>query len=517
VSVVPLDPGEVGRPARLKESLSALAGRRAYVEPVATAVLVCAIALQAGRALADPQVRTFGLGHGSTFAFSVIALVLMALLRAASYPGFLAVATLAVMNGIPGVDVNSFASPGSFRVSDLAVVALMIVLATRQEVDDAYTARAVRLARGWAIAFVAWWAFTWIHTMLDGIPPLKAALFGRDFLYFAILVPLSIGAFGRRKEIYTFLSVLAIGVVVHGLAHIAIAGIGLEDRVVGLFLHETLNVEHGGVNRISAPMAYAVVAAVPIGLGLALIPVRRSIRLAGGVLLITSSVSVLLSFTRATYLGLTVAFLLVSAVWIRQASAARVALARVSIGALAAVLVLVISGGYRPLLNSGSATQAVSERASTAIADLRAGGGTVEYRYDLQKRMRRELGSHWVEGLGFLHPEVHPIQGLPSGSIRNTDIGVMGSVMTMGVVGTLFLYGPPLAMLFAIFRWHRRESSATAEWFLYGMAVWLLYAIITSLTLVTLFSVPGLVLTALLLGCAARLITEDLHGTWSPS
>jgi hypothetical protein len=494
--------------------------RRTYVEVVATGVLVCAVAYYTGRALADYQVRTFGLGHGTTFAITVIAIVAMALLRAASFAGFVAIATLAVMNGLPFVDVDSFSVPGSFRVSDVAVVALMIVLGTRQEIHDRAAARAVEIARGWGIALVLWWTFTWARSVFAGIPAVDAALFGRDFLYFAILLPLAVGAFARRKDIFTFLSVLAIATLIYAVAQLGVTALGLDRYgVIGLFIHEIFTNELGGLHRVYAHMTDPVNVALPLGVGLALIGRRRSLRLVGAGIAIVTTLSILFSFTRATYLGLTFAFLLTSVLWLGQSSRGSYALRRLSFAALAAVLVVIVSGAYRPLLYSNQATETAAERAATAIADLQHRRGTVQYRYDLQKEMRGVLGSDWIAGLGFLHPDAHYVPGLPSGSIRNSDVGVLSSVMTMGVIGTVLLYGPPLAILFLIFRFRRRRSQTVAahEWFFYGIAVWLIYVLVTSLSLVTLFSVPGLVLTSLLLGCTARLLIEDVRGEWSPS
>jgi hypothetical protein len=498
-----------------------LSGRRHWIEALATGALVSVTAIYAGRALADVQVRTFGLGHGSTFAFTLIALVVMALLRAASFAAFLGVAILTVFNGIPGINLDTFTTAGSFRVSDVAVAALMVVLATRQRVD-ASAAKPVRLARVWGFGFVLWWMFTLVRSVLDGVPVRDAALFGRDFLYFAILVPLFVGALARRRDIYTVLYVIGAGTLIYALAQIGVTALGL-DRVgpirANLFIHETFSNELGGLHRVYSFMGDTVGAALPFSLGLALVPPRRSLRIVGVIATVIGTLSVLFAFTRATYLGLAFAFLLISAVWIRQGSSGGVALRRVSVAALAVVLALIISGGYRPLLYSSHATATASNRASTALADLQNRRGTVQYRYDLQKQMRKILGNHWLEGLGFWHPKAHPVASLPSQSIRNSDVGVLNSIMTMGVVGTLFLYAPLLGILIAIFRLRRRGSSAMAahEWFFYGLSLWLTYLLISSISLVTLFTVSGLVLTALMLGCAARLLTEPESQEWSPS
>ena len=53
--------------------------------------------------------------------------------------------------------------------------------------------RIIRIATIWGACFIAWWTYEFARSfLLDGIPWLKAALFGRDFLYFAILLPLAV-------------------------------------------------------------------------------------------------------------------------------------------------------------------------------------------------------------------------------------------------------------------------------------------------------------------------------------
>ena len=50
-------------------------------------------------------------------------------------------------------------------------------------------------------------------------------------------------------------------------------------------------------------------------------------------------------------------------------------------------------------------------------------------------------------GKGVLHPDAVPIRGLPNGSIRNSDLGMMQLLMTMGVTGVMVLLGLILSIL----------------------------------------------------------------------
>lgn len=481
--------------------------RHRYVEAVGTTLLVAAIAYYLGHALVDYNVRTFGLGHGSTFAMTAMAAIVLALVRAATFPGFLALATLAVLNGIPFVDIESFASPGSFRVSDLAVIALIVVLAARQD-ETAASSRFATLARAWAVCLGLWWLLTWTRSVVDGIPVLKAGLFGRDFLYFAILVPLAIGAFGKRRDIYTFLIVLAVGGVIYQLAQIAISGLNLGGGFTGLFVHETISNDVGGVKRVYAYMDYVAPLAAPICLGIALSPVRRGYRIAASLVAAIATVSLLLAFTRAVYIGLMFALLAVTLFWIRRQSPAAVGLRRITLAMAAVVLALIVTGGLHSLVNSSASTKAVATRATTALQDIQNRTGTVQYRYDVQRRMIKVLGPNWLQGLGFLHPDAHPVPSLPQFSIRNSDVGVMNSVMTMGLIGTALLYAAPLFLLFTILARRNQEEGVPHEWFFFGMAVWLLDLVISSISLVTLFSVQGLVFAAMLIGCATGLLAD---------
>jgi hypothetical protein len=173
--------------------------------------------------------------------------------------------------------------------------------------------------------------------------------------------------------------------------------------------------------------------------------------------------------------------------------------------------------GFRPLAASvalPSETAAVSERARSTIDDLRGSTGNVGYRFELADEMVTLLDNRWPVGLGFWHPDVRPVSSLPGGSIRNGDTGVLNAVMTMGVVGAVLLYLPLVTLFFATMR-RRRDISPVArrdQWFFFGAATWILYAVMSSGSLVTLFGVPGLVLTATLLPCCVCPIDQMRSG-----
>jgi hypothetical protein len=150
----------------------------------------------------------------------------------------------------------------------------------------------------------------------------------------------------------------------------------------------------------------------------------------------------------------------------------------------------------------------VSNDTAVGAIAARAGAGTerndysdsVTYRVDLASTSRGVLGSDWLSGLGFLDPDYRYFTDLPNGSIRSSDIGFFNVLMTMGIVGLVFIYAMPGVALMRLLRHrHRHEEQERLEWVQAGTVTWLISTLISSITLVTLFSVPGLIVTAAML------------------
>jgi hypothetical protein len=443
----------------------------------------------------------------------LVAGVILTLLLVArwNFGAFVALLVLVVLNGIPGRDLEEFTVPGSFRISDVAVVALVLPLALHQRSQAAPPGSFLRFARWWGIALATWWLMTLIRSVADGVPLLKGLLFGRDFLYFAILLPLLAGAFRSRKEIATCLSLLAVAAVMYAVGQVAASAGGITSPLVDLVVHPEVTISFEGTQRVYAHMADAVTAALAFAIGLALIPPRRSLRKVGIALGALAALSVAFQFTRATYLAFALALLVVSATWVYANGAISRPLRRATVALAGVVLLGLFVGEFRSPESSvplPGEVGAVSERAASSIDDLVGRTGNVGYRYDLAHEMLTVLGDRWPVGLGFWHPDARPVPSLPVASIRNSDTGVLNAVMTMGVVGAALLYLPLVAFFFAAMR-RRRDLGSVArpdQWFFFGAATWILYTVTSSGSLVILFSVPGLVLTATVLACSACLL-----------
>jgi hypothetical protein len=432
-----------------------------------------------------------------------------------NFGALVALLVLVVLNGIPGPDLEKFAVSGTFRISDVAVVALIAALALRQQPHAAQPGSLLRFARWWGIVFVTWWLLTLVRSVADGVPPLQAALFGRDFLYFAVVLPLLAGAFRHRREIVACLSLLAAAAVLHAIGQLAVSAFGFGSSRVEMLVHTTLINTVGDTERLYAFMADAVTAAVPLGLGLALIPRRRTIRLLGVALALLATTSVLFQFTRATYLGLVLALTIVGALWLNANTSISQALRRTVAICAALVVVAIFVSDSRPLTGSlvwPSGASAVSERWTSTFEDLVDRTGTVGYREQLTDQMLHVLGSNWPVGLGFWHPDARPVPSLPNDSIRNGDVGVLNAIMTMGAVGAALLYVPLLVLFLMMMRTRRWSHPRVRRhhWFFFGASTWMLYVVVSSASLVTLFGVPGLMLTSTIMASGIWLIDQEL-------
>lgn len=487
------------------ERASALEGARIagrWARGAAVALGAMLVSLAAAWLLLQP--------NGEFVLLCGIFLGTLALLAARNVGVAAAVAVVGVLNGFPGIDLESFSRASSFRLSDVIVVFLGVVLAVLGLERGQGRDRATRLAWTWALVFLGWWLFTLLRTVLfEEVPFLQAALFGRDFLYFGLLLPLFVSALRERREVTGFLLIVAAAGAWHALANGAIVALGVQ---AGWLVHPILTNEYLGLPRIYAYMTEATVLALPLGAGLALLATRPAVRLAGAAMFALSAAGVLLQFGRMLYYSAALGLFFAVAAWTMRPTVRSTPLRR-TVAGLAALIVVVVSfsvasGGIRAEPSEDSAVSAVSQRAVSGFEEIAAGTGTVRYREGVTARMQDRLAGHWAEGLGFLHPAVRPVTNLPSDSIRNSDVGVFNSLMTMGLVGTVLLYVPLVAVAWALLRagW-RRGMPPSSDWLAFGVTAWIAGVLAGSISLATLFSVPGLVLTACVLGAALRLLS----------
>jgi hypothetical protein len=264
-----------------------------------------------------------------------------------------------------------------------------------------------------------------------------------------------------------------------------------------------------GVPRIYSSGNDLVITLFPLALGAALLARDRRLRRAGALVAGLAFVAIVLLQIRAIYGSLLLSLIVVTAVCgLRSTGVAAALRARVAVFLVATVVAVAVVVVAAPGAIGGSTFGTVGERAVSGIAEARSDKGTVGYRGELAGSMFARLGESWPVGLGFLHPNERYFTGLPAGAIRNTDVGVMNTLMTMGLIGTVLLYLPVLGALVATVRAATRpRERERAAWLAYGAAVWLSTILLASITLVTLFSQSGLVLTAVVMA-VALLATE---------
>jgi hypothetical protein len=229
-------------------------------------------------------------------------------------------------------------------------------------------------------------------------------------------------------------------------------------------------------------------------------PRLRTFSLGVAVLLTTSTV---VQLTRARWIGLLVGILLVSA-WLMINGGSRVSgtvRRRLGIGLAGLVFAGLVVVLAVPGIASGGT---IIHRVLSVFTDLQKGGGTVAVRESVTKTLKGYLGEKWPAGLGFVPPSAHYYQGLPHGSIRDSDVGVLNAIVTMGIVGAVLVYLPVVSMLAYSLRRTSRGSSGPYGWLRYGGAIWIISTLVSSITLVTLFSPSGLVLSGLFLTLLAH-------------
>jgi len=404
---------------------------------------------------------------------------------------------LLLLEGVPFVhtQLGSSTSQGASALNDAIFVALVALLAfcvlgsTRNRAQD----RLATLASFWASCYLAWWLYK-IVVGSPGIPLFSAVSFGRDFLIFSLFLPLALLGIRRQVHLVGFATTLAVGAAIFSIGALAEQ---ITHTQLSWLIHVNRVATYAGVTRIFAPMDDLLVAAFPAALAATLLA-PRAWRRPAMLLMVLTGLANALSLTRALYASELLAFFLISLAWSRGSGwRPRRIRYTVALGGLAAIAVTVViaGAGVATTGNSLSPVQAVVSRAALGVTNVQNQTGNVGYRLHEAHLELAVLGDSWVAGLGFLNPAYHYVPSLPEGSIRDVDLGSLSIVMTMGLIGLLLAYMPPIAGLAYLLR--RRHSFVQ-----YGGAMYLSAALIGSITLGALATVSGLlVLGSMLVLC----------------
>jgi hypothetical protein len=459
----------------------------------AMAIGLAALMLASGWAIADGYaVEIFmTLGAGG--------LCILALTQRGAYIGIL---LLAAMNGLPFVDTSTAVS-GKLTLQDVAVIVLILTAGVWILFDGAFhcLSRAGRTISRAGILLLLWWVCTLARTViLQHIPALAAGAFVRDFAFFALLLILLPRVQLSSRDIGMLLGVLAAGVSLFAAGQIlATTGIGQPGQLI----HFEKTLQQSGFTRLYARMTDLVTAGLAVSVAASLLARRRRVRLMAFPVALLLMTSTIVQLTRARWIGLVVGFVMVS-IWLMISSDIRV------VAILRRRLALVVSGlsiaGLAAILTAPGIASGgtIVNRLLSVFTDLETGGGTVAVREAATRTLTTYLGGEWPFGLGFVPPSVHYFAGLPEGSIRDSDLGVLNAVVTMGVVGAALIYFPVVLMLIHCLRRSSAPWTAEYSWLRYGGAVWIVTTLVSSATLITLFSASGLVLTAIVMTILAH-------------
>ncbi len=434
-------------------------------------------------------------GHAKLFGLAAAAAALCAL-AITQRGAFIGLMLLVAMNGVPYFEASRTVV-SKYTFEDAAIFGLILAAASwlLAGQSDHRPSRAARTVSRAGVALLLWWMLIVGRSVVsDGVSLTHAASFGRDFGFFAALLALLPHVRLRERDIGVLLSVLLVGVLLFAGGQILTAtGKGNP----GSLIHYRYRLDESGVTRVYANMTDLVTAGLAVSLAACLLARGRAVRLIAAPTAIVLTASTVLQLTRARWLGVVVGLVLAT-LWLifsdRSRTSAilrrRSALAVAAL-VLSALVVLVAAPG---VFSSGT----VIHRLLSIFEDIQ-GNGTVATREQVSSKLTEYLGEKWPAGLGFVPPSSHYFVGLPEGSIRDSDVGVLNAVMTMGVIGAVLVYLPVLTALGFCLRRNVHQRLSSFGWLRFAGAIWLVSTLFTSVTLVTLFSPAGLAMSAVII------------------
>ncbi|MGC2374279.1 MAG: hypothetical protein WA484_10430 [Solirubrobacteraceae bacterium] len=419
---------------------------------------------------------------------------------------WLAILVLGSVDALPGPELETIETPLHLYLSDVFIVVLIATLLIdnfREDFQRLADTPERRVLSIWSGVLLLLWVATVARSYVWGEITLAHAMdYGRDFVFFALLLPLFAATLTRSYVRWVMLVTLALGVVGTDITEIMSIA---THRSFAFWVHPGHTVESNGITRLYVNAQFLEVVAAMLGFGLLLLARERRLRLAGAVLAPLSIIAVALELTRAQYIGCSIGLVFALVVWLGfnrdSAHFGRQHLARllVILSVLGAVLVL----GPASLIPQ-TTLSAVESRVSSVFSTLSSNNATtstVAYRKVEASELEQVLGPNWVFGLGFLDPRNHYVAGIRLGSIRNGDVGVLNAIMTMGIIGAVLIYFPVVFILVGLI-WRAMTGAERREdsWIVFGIAAWIVSVLTTSVTLVSLFSAPGLCIAAFALG-----------------
>lgn len=428
--------------------------------------------------------------------------VLVAAVPLRSHGGLLVgVLVIAYCNGIPFVDMHEVKF-GGVSARDMVFLAVVLSGAFFWARSRASAGRMTVMLSRAMVAFVLVWLLSVLQAAFTIGTFSGAILLGRDMLVFVLALPIAIVCM-EQKQAQAFRLVIIIGGVLSSIGVCLSALAGIDSGL----LHATATNSFAGTTRAYMQMEYLSNAALVLAVGSWLFERdrrRQAVYMVGMVIL---TMGFMFMFVRASYIGLAAGLvvgaivLLVGTRW----KASRERLALLGLGIAAAVTGSTLIGG-RP---TESVFAPFIQRLATVSVDLSTGGGTFGERVSLYNDMIDVLGRSWLTGLGFVHPRDHVFSSLPAGTIRNVDTGMLGVLMTQGILGVLVI-GLVLWVAIKAARCLLRHDQPLVQATGWSLVVYVTLSVVTSFSLMYLAGAQGLAATAAMVGITVGL-ADGVH------
>ena len=435
----------------------------------------------------------------STYMFELIAVGGVGALALFEPGAFMGVMVLAAMNGIPFVNTSH---PVAAHITEQDLVCLIFIgVACAWLAAQGRDSQPTRIARtmSWCgLALVVWCAFTVLRGWAAGDASILAGVkYGRDFVYFGVLLMLLPRVRLRERDIKALVSILGVGVLIFSVGQFLTAeGIANPTYIT----HPQLTNTQQGLTRVYAEMNDLLLAGVAFGIAAIVLAPRRKYQLLAVPVTVMLTASVVVELTRARWIALIVSIVVVG-LWLALQGERRLAVTvRRRLGVVLASLFTVIVGLFLlapSVLSSGTAVQ----RLLSIFTDIGSSSttSTVDVRTRVAGFMLQVLGGRWPIGVGLIPPKSHYYASLPQGGLRDSDVGVLNAVMTIGVIGAALIYLPLIVVLVYSMGRMRAGAPAGYAWMSGGGQIWIVATLVSSITLATLYSVSGLVMSALIL------------------
>lgn len=449
-------------------------------------------------------VATGGTRIGALLALSILVPLLVAPRRLRV--GVLALLLVLLVNGVPFLDLSLLNTSGTFNFED-PVLLLLFAIGAFEFVTrpHAFRGRVPTWVLVLLCVFTASWVVGVFFGVYHGTPLLKAMLFGRD-LFAVWLIAVVALVVRDRQDVELVVAVVVAAAVTYSIAHAVQVGLGVNTSFV---THPKRITETLGFARLYSRIIPMTVFSFFASLGYLLWGTTARVRTVALLAVCAIGVEQLLQLTRANYLALAVALVVGTVAALATRSV------RWGVGKAGNVLIATsasVVGIYLLSLTSlarSSIWLAVQNRIASTANDVSVAGGNFGYRLILYREMLNILGNRWVLGLGFQHPEYHWFATLPNGTIRNSDVGVLGVLMPLGLFGLV----PLLAL--GVWALARSVVAMRTDDPIVRIVGWTCFctcivALVSAPTLGYFSTLPGLLTTACAIGllCSAMAFTD---------